>query len=486
MNADQKNKPGKIESNPIRGIPLNPCRPSTIILIFMLVAGGWAQDAVDENALFSDTSSILDSTKVVQAAGQAPAETKTVGFSGAITSAGQATATYDLFDTLSWDHTRWSNYIVANLMLDARLPLGFKAFANAEIKYNPSPASGTDALALAQGGGLAADTGHASFSLRELFVDANIRNRAYFRTGKQVLQWGTCFFFNPTDLINVEKKSFMEKIGSREGAYGLKMHIPFGTRYNIYGFIDTKDADRPDQAAAALKLEALVGGTELAASIWDRRGAKPVYGVDFSTGLFDINFAGEAAVSYGDNNYRMMEDNGELSLEKTEKKLLPRASLGFTKMLTVNGMPNRMTVVGEFYYNGAGYTENIMKDSAFYLYREPLRVTGPNGQNISIPGGPKSAYFLANNLYEMNNYSRFYAALFTSFGRFINSNLTLSGNAIANLDQGSVMLNGALTFAGLNNFNLGLAVTGWVGPDKTEYTVWNSALATQLTAAVVF
>ena len=30
-------------------------------------------------------------------------------------------------------------------------------------------------------------------------------DKIYFRTGKQVLKWGRSYFWNPTDLINVEK-----------------------------------------------------------------------------------------------------------------------------------------------------------------------------------------------------------------------------------------------------------------------------------------
>ena len=44
--------------------------------------------------------------------------------------------------------------------------------------------------------------------IKEVFVDFNLANTVYFRAGKQVLKWGTGYFWNPTDLINIEHRSF--------------------------------------------------------------------------------------------------------------------------------------------------------------------------------------------------------------------------------------------------------------------------------------
>jgi hypothetical protein len=46
----------------------------------------------------------------------------------------------------------------------------------------------------------------------------------YFRAGKQVAQWGRCYLWNPTDLINVEKPFYSEDIFAR-GNLRLKMSI---------------------------------------------------------------------------------------------------------------------------------------------------------------------------------------------------------------------------------------------------------------------
>jgi len=169
----------------------------------------------------------------------------------------------------------------------------------------------------------APDSG-ATFKLSELFIDANYKKRFYVRIGKQVLQWGRCYFFNPTDLINVEKKSFLLKLGAREGAFGMRVHVPFGTFANLYGFVDTRGAVQPDQMAGAAKAEVLIGGTEMAIGFWNRRKAVPVYSFDISATLsqhpdISVNWP----MSYGDNLGRLTVENGQCITAKLRKNGSP-------------------------------------------------------------------------------------------------------------------------------------------------------------------
>ena len=188
-------------------------------------------------------------------------DSKTVGFSGEITSAA--------VDLVS--NTRDANYLytltVADFYLDARLPRQAKVFADVETTY------------LSQGQ-------TTSVALQELFLDFNLDQFAYFRAGKQVLQWGRCYLWNPTDLVNVELPHFIRKLGTREGAYGLKMHIPFGTVLNIYDFLDTGTAEDAGAVANAVKVEYLLGNFEVAASGWGKKGAPSGMG----SGFFHAHF----------------------------------------------------------------------------------------------------------------------------------------------------------------------------------------------------
>ena len=227
-----------------------------------------SQEAIDESDLFKDSSSIVADSSLVNNTemSQGQNDKKSVSFSGEITSTGIFSGDRDLLDSSLEKSTQLTTYIVGNIFLDIRQFHGIKAFANLETRYLPS-------------------MNETVVDLRELFLDANIGHRLYFRTGKQVLQWGRCYFWNPTDLINVEKKLFIQKIGYREGAYGIKTHVPFGTRANLYGFVDTRNASGVDSVAGVAKAEFLLGGVEMAFSVWDKSKFQPVFGYDFSTSL---------------------------------------------------------------------------------------------------------------------------------------------------------------------------------------------------------
>jgi len=352
--------------------------------------------------------------------------------------------------------------MTGNLLLDARLKKGIKGFANLEVEYTP-------------------DTGKTQYWLRELFIDLNYKNKLYFRTGKQVLQWGRCYFFNPTDLINVEKKSFIDKIGSREGAYGLKMHIPFGTKANIYTFIDTGKADNADTLAGAYKFEWLMGETEMALAVWGKKGFLPVYGYDISTRLFKIDISGELSLTYGDNYPVMNENAGSLYLEKTSDEWVPRAALGLSKSFDLGDVQDKISVTVEGYYNHRGYEENILDDSGIYLYDRPVVV-----DDTMIPMGPKAAYFYGNGLYEPNNFGKYYLAMFTTVSKFISSDISLNINGIANMSDSSAIISTGLSYSDINDLSASFSVSSYLGNDNREYTFAGNAMDIRFTVGIIF
>lgn len=232
---------------------------------------------VDEADLFSDTESIVAVEKLVDET--VPEETQKAGVSLSGT----------LYDTNTYA-TKRESYIfknpymahngtffgnaTANLLLDARYKEGIKGFANADLVYKYGDASDYDQF------------------LRELFFDVNIGQAVYFRIGKQYLEWGNNFW-NPSDLINVEKKDFLDPDKNFEGVRGIKLHVPFGTDYNLYGFINLEDVGSLEDVAWSGKFEFLLGDTELAFSGWYKEGFDPVFGFDFSTRLLRMDIQGE-------------------------------------------------------------------------------------------------------------------------------------------------------------------------------------------------
>jgi hypothetical protein len=386
-----------------------------------------------------------------------------VGFSGNVIAVSQGAVTRDYLGSPDAEESNLANAVVGNAALDVRMMRGYKAFAELEWSFSPS------------GAALAADSG-TDFRVPEMFLDANIRRRAYFRLGKQVLQWGRNAFFNPTDLINVERRTFFRRIGSREGVYGAKAHIPFGTAWNLYGFVDGHGVDRPDSVAAAFRAERLLGRTEMSAMIWGRAGAPPVYGADASTRLFGLNLTGEAALYQAFEAPVLTFVGGIPAVTERRDEWAPRVAVGAGRSFRVSGVKDRLSVVGEYYFNGPG-------DDNRHLGLAPLMAAFPGG---GISGLEASSLLVNSGFYEPNSYSRHYAAFFTTFDRFLRRNLTLVFNAIGNLNQRCALLSGGVTYRDLNDFGLSLTVNGFAGPDDTEYTLAGQALQVQVIAEAAF
>ncbi|MEW6087624.1 MAG: hypothetical protein AB1498_04910 [bacterium] len=424
-------------------------------------------NGVDENALFSSQEIVAETTGIVDAK-IIEEEKKTVNFSGEVTAASQYTLSRDK----DAKDNSLASLVYANFFLDARLKKGTKYFANLELLNNASGSNNNDNDFL--------------LSFRESFIDFNIKNTAYFRTGKQVIQWGRCYLWNPSDVINVEKKPFIKKIGYREGTYGMKIHVPFGTKYNIYSFIDTKDAKDIDEPGLAFKYEFILKKTEMAFSAWGKKGFKPVYAYDFSARISGIDTVGEAAFSRADIAERLKEENGILSKFREGNKWIPRASINFGRQFDFMDISDRISVNMEFYYNRSGYKENLFGDAQTYTFAQPVTVYDSSGVPVVKTSGTKKDFLLDNNLYQANYHSRYYAALFTSVRKFIISDLTLTLNLIGNLNDKSSILTTGVTYTDINDFSLGFNVYSYLGHSNREYTYLNDLLAARVTIGVVF
>jgi len=440
-----------------------------LILIFLALFYSllFSQDkAVNENDLFSDTSSITQSSEIVNNAVSKEKVEKSTSLSGIIQNAFIGAANRDWFDNLHRNNVQLTNFVIGNLMLDIRLPQGAKAFANLETQYTPLNSG-------------------VLVGLREMFVDGNIKKKVYLRLGKQVLQWGRCTLWNPTDLINVEKKLFIQKIGYREGAYGIKMHIPFGTSYNVYAFLDSKNASSVDSLAYAGKFEFLLGGTEMAFSAWDKKYLHPVFGYDVSTRFAGVDLSGELAVSDGSNTFSLDKNGQTLSRIKSDN-WQTKACVDIGHNFNFFSIPQAFTVTGSFYYNSAGYDDNFFADNTIYQFKDAISTMSPAGTPILKTQGLARDFLTGLNLYEQHNFSKYYAALFTSINRLFLSSLSASCNLVDNIPQNSLILSGGLNYASLNEFFIGFLVSGFIGAQNTEYTFQNQAMSVQITAGVTF
>lgn len=422
------------------------------IIFFFIFAGvtaSFAQDSINENELFSDTDTVTGQPPDASQAPSSPTPSTVFEkhFSGEIVN-----VLADIYNSTSAANSFYS-YTITNLFLDVRMARNMKAFADVEVGYL-SQLKLTDV------------------TLREMFFDFNYKDKIYFRTGKQTLQWGRCYLWNPTDLINVEKPTFIRRIGRREGAYGIKFHAPFAASANFYGFLDTGNAQSAGENALALKYEFLVSGrTEMAFSGWFKNTFNPVFGYDFSTRAGNMDIVGEATLSHGWVRNNVVVSGDVLSLERSQD-WTPRASVNFTRRFRLGNFKDRVSVSAEFFYNGAGYERNIFGDSSTYQFASTQ--------------GTIETFYLNNGLYEPNYYAHSYGALFSTVSRFILSDMSLSANYIRNNNDGTGVITLGTDYRTLNDLSIGILIIGNTGPPDGEYTFTNQPVSAQLTLGIVF
>jgi hypothetical protein len=351
--------------------------------------------------------------------------------------------------------------IVSDFLLDVRLKKGIKAFACLGVSYSPQgydivrqfgsyPLPGADTYF--------SENINLMIRLKEFFLDTNINWVLYARAGKQVLKWGTGYLWNPTDYVNREKKNFLNIDSKRDGVYGLKVHVPFGTLVNLYGFADLTDALLLKEIAGAAKFEVLVGNTEVSASCWGKSSALPVFGLDITSRLLGFDLWGEASVSYGDNRVKLDKTStSDLYISDT---WISRVVLGISSTFDAFDEPDRIGIYGEFFYNQAGYTDNMFEDSVRDKYL--------------------SMYYVPNE------YGCYYAALFIEVKKVFVSKLDFVFDAIGNFTDFSFLVSTSFIFKPVDKFELRFTVSSALGEPNREYTYTNGALTCGITLDVKF
>lgn len=416
-----------------------------LLLLFFPVAQLHAADTIDENALFSEPASVVTSSLTQDVAQELDRES--VAFSGELHSRSTYGLSRDwLEDKGPFSANRLTGYSDGNLFLDVRLKKGIKAFLNLSAASTAQGVSGNTTLV----------------ALREFFLDVNLNKVVYLRTGKQVLQWGRNYFWNPTDLINIQRKNFLNLNVYREGVYGTKLHIPFGAGKNIYTFLDMTDADNLDQLALAAKYEFLWDNSEIALSGWKKKGLLPVYGLDFSTRCLNVDIKGELALSYGDNDARLRRDStGALGVYRLANTWVPKASLGFSRYFDWE-LKDRISVTAELYYNRNGYIDNPFSDVQRYAALQAL------------------------GLARTGDMARYYSALFVTVDKYPLTDMSVYGNTLSNWCDHSLILAAGVNYALVDHLTLGMGLNLFLGPPAAEFTINGDRMSIDLTTTLIF
>ena len=396
-------------------------------------------------------------------------EKEHVGLSGQL----QAQSTYSVSrkivdGTGSLSDNSLSNIVGGDFLLDIRLQKGFKAFLDLNLGFVPGGTPVThNATQILPAFPFAAplsfvENQETVLLIKEVFVDFNIANTAYFRAGKQVLKWGTGYFWNPTDLINIEHRSFTNTSALLQGVFGLRSDVVFSPNWHLYTFLNLNGINSgATDAAFAARSEFLVGSTEFGVSSWLKYGKPVVFGADLSTPLFwSLNLTSEASFSWGDIQPRL--DPGFGSSTVTDQPVV-KIDVGLSRTFDAFDVQDRISASVEFFYNNVGYSQNM----------------------FGILNPAQLAAF-ASGFYQANYYGQYYAAAFVTINSFGLNNMSLTLSGLANLsDQSGTALAG-LSYAPVNNFTLSLQIGANLGAANREYTVSGSQFFGILGATVNF
>ncbi len=405
--------------------------------------------AEDEAMLFADTNTIVELKP--SAIEQRPETKPALDFMYEMESLLGVSVPPRWFDQIEADSVLSDALMAGNLLIDGRINrIGVKGFANMEARNKASEAQPT-------------------IHLRELFMSMILFKWAFVSVGKQVLQWGRCRYWNPSDLINVEKRPFIDKVGYREGTYGAKVHIPYGTALNLYGFVDFNGNRRVRELSYTLKTEFTVKRTEFAFSTWYNEPSHTIYGFDFSTRMFDIDFKGELIVSGGSNKMKIQENEDNLHIIKPDENFTGAAAIGLSKTFDGRELNDLTTIMAEFYYNHDGYDKNPFQDETVYATKD----FEDNSAAIT-----KGGYLFMNDLYTPHALMKWYGAFSWYVRRVAVPELSFVTSAILNMQDPSAFHSTALTYRhGLFNHWVQLRVSGALGEKGSEYrTVMNDAV----------
>ncbi|MBV6494845.1 MAG: hypothetical protein LDLANPLL_02882 [Turneriella sp.] len=424
---------------------------------------------LDESQLFTEET-VTPVEKLKDDTVQDAAEKEGVAFSGSINSRNAYAMNRDwlLAKSTSTAKNQLNNRLQNNFTLEARARHGTRAIVNfmnniyaqskSELKTMTDTTTGQTKTY--------SETTNADYRFTEAFVDTNIARAVYFRVGKQVLVWGRGFFWNPSDVINAELRSTTDAFQFREGTYGLRMHIPVGTFFNFYSFTGVGNSNRAEDMLQALKAELALQYGELAFGTVVGKNKVPTWIAEGSTRIATVDVRLETTFAMGDNRPRI--DSQTFNALSPTTYLL-RDTPVFKGVLSVGrsfelfDVADRLGINLEYFYNGAGYKENIFDKNAVLV-----------------------SYFVQNGVYRPNYYGMHYLGFFMTVAKFFVNDMTLGLNGFTNLSDSTLIASQMLTYTPLFNFTLTWQNNIFTGNPRGEYTTSGMGWYTELSARVVF
>ncbi len=205
--------------------------------------------------------------------------------------------------------------------------------------------------------------------LDQFWLKFDIARRIYVTVGKQPIHWGTTRLWNPVDVVNSTRREPLALFDDRTGVSALKLHVPIESlAWNVIGLLLLEGADSMSEVGGALRLEMAIATMEIGLTGMVRSEVLadgtdrviPKVGLDWSAGIWELDFTAEASASFQDTTRHHDFDLGD-------RELLLQVAGGVSYTLKYSA--EDFLVAGlEYFFNPDGYSS---KDQYGALYTSP-------------------------------------------------------------------------------------------------------------------
>lgn len=332
----------------------------------------------------------------------------------------------------------------SELFLDARPNSDLRVLAGGDLGY--STASG------------------ATFELSELFADTDLNNTVFFRAGKQTVNWGVGYFYSPANLVNLERVDPENPEAELAGPVALRAQVPFGTD-NLTGYVISDDlADDLNLSAAAL-YEYLVSGFEVTSGGIAEAGGHYAVMSTASGTLYDVTVFAEAVLEGGSDKVFVIKDGSAPSGlgTATSDSLFFSGTVGGRYSYDTDDERFSFSATAQYFFNGLGYDDpSLLTDNADAV--------------AALVGAG------ALTLGDLQERGRHYVGVSLSSPDVDGSDVTPSASWLANLSDGSGLVNAGMSYSLGDAITTGLEYGLRYGPEGAEYSA--TGLESNLTLSV--
>lgn len=182
------------------------------------------------------------------------------------------------------------------------------------------------------------------FSIKEMFTDFSVKDRAFFRFGLHTVSWGTGYFFSPvSDIINTSSIDPQNTSEQVNGSLNLRTQVIFPGSQNCLWLYAIPSVGKLEDSALAGKADIVIGGCELSTGMYWKYKSAPKAMLTVSASVFkNVSVFGEAVYEYG----AASEWNANDSFK--DKTSIFKATAGFSYYWK----EPKIMMAGQYFYDG--------------------------------------------------------------------------------------------------------------------------------------